>query len=525
MFSIWQRDRVDLPDLQAFHFARPSITGALDAALARRQHVLLYGPPRQGKTTLVRNALRARDSVTFHATDDTSFADIFRTFLLTLGASVTVEQRRKKKLGAKAEVSWKWPLFSAGGGVDAAAETEVTQRSFSADISNPNDVCYLLREFGSAPCLVIDHFEQLRRKQRRLMLEFLRISAEVGVLQVVLVATTLDFPLDYRERIPLLRSLATVEVPPLSRDESDRFVTEALRTLGRQSSAEAASLLFETLEGSVEATLGACALLASRPSGGGAAPALNRDELLRQIHEQTQAQFLALVAAVVEAGWTLDLARRVAHTESTAAWTPGATLPIADALARDPVFRQLHDAIVAAADERPEMGDSVVKPFDQAVALGKRLLATPTEAERVRLLAYAIGELVADPMEPVDKQYVPAMEETRERIDAGLLLCELLLEAPLDRKLELTAESLAARFAADGFEIVEPRHGNPPFERLARRLRRLQRRLGVSPPVFRVGDDDTCIVLWEPKNLVAFGDVKPRLKQLVDELRDEAGAD
>jgi len=519
MFGGWLHNATEPRDLQAFYFDRPPVAKAFTDAFDRKRHILLYGPPRQGKTTLLRRVLRDRASVTFHAADDTTFADIFRTYLLTLGASVTVEQKRKKSLGAKAEVSWKWP-FKIGGGVDASAENEVTRRNFSADIANPNDVCYLLREFGEAPCLIVEHFEQIGRKQRRLLIEFLRISAETSVVQVILVATTLDFPLDYRERITLSRCLSVSEVPPLSRAECESFVRSGLAVLNGPPSPEIAALLYETFEGSVEPTLSGCVLAAAKPAGMDDGPR-RREVLLADIHEQTQTQFLALIAAIKEVDWTITCARRVAHAASPPAAAPDEAVPIAVALAGDPVFGSLRDAIVAAQNQRPEMPREVTKLYDRAVALGKQLLITPTESEPIRLLAFALGLLSEDPTAEVRRQYEPAFEPGGEDINVAYVLSDMLLAGDPDQEQIVTPETLAAYFRNSGREIVPYDEESSDFTRLARRLRRLQRRLGIGPPVFRVADDNARITLWDPKNGVAYGDIKPRLRLLVDELRDD----
>src|ERR1700760_325034 len=165
-FGGWLDATVAEPPVRdPFYFARAEITKRFNNELLRKNHVLLYGLPRQGKTTLVRHALADREHVTLHASPDVGFADIFRNYLLTLGCSVAVEQRKKKKLGGKAEIKFKWPLVEAGAGGEGGGENEVTLRISTADIGSPNDVCYLLREYGQAPCLVLDRFEQMKTKQ------------------------------------------------------------------------------------------------------------------------------------------------------------------------------------------------------------------------------------------------------------------------------------------------------------------------------------------------------------------------
>ena len=513
MFGGWLQAHTGPAVPEEFYFGRPEVEASLASAMAGGGHVLLFGSTRQGKTTLLHRILRGRDFVTFYATEDTSFADICRSYLLTLGASVTVERKRKKTLGAKDEVSWNWPLISAGGGLEGSAESEVTQRSVTADIANPNDVCYLLREFRHTPCLVIKHFERLRRKQRRVLIEFLRILAEAEVLQVVMIASTPDPPLDYRERLVLGRCITSVEVPMLSRSQCDAFVASCLAALGAHPTPEVGALLFDVFEGSLEPTRIGCSLAVGQLAAG-ADPSKLRQTLQAAIHDQTQTQLLALVSAVVEAEWVISGVRRLVRGDDAASWERGNDLPIHPALEGDPVFRSLHDELTKPAPA--SVPASVVSLRDAAAKLGAAILAEPTEAERVRLLAFAIGALLEDPMKPVDENYRPIFATEKLGFNGGLLLVELLLAADPDDTLAVTEETIADYGAQRGWEM-EPGE----YRRLARRLRKLQRRLGIQPAVFSVDADNTQIVLWQPRHAMIFGDIRPKLREILDNLADE----
>jgi hypothetical protein len=409
----------------------------------------------------------------------------------------------------------------------------VTQRNFTVDVSSPNDVCYLLREFGRAPCLVVDHVERLGRRQRRLLMEFLRISAEAGVVQVVLVASAADLPLDYGERVALNRYLTAVAVPPLSRTECDAFVAAYLAAQGAPAAPEVADTLFDVFGGLVESTRVGCDIAVKRRAAGAANPAL-RDGLVAAIQEQTQTAFLALMSAVIEAEWTLTCSRPVSYTADQVSWVPRGDLPIDPALKGDGVFRRLYDRLAKEEDEDndgvsmsdspsiPDLPKAVAHICETAVELGGAVLATATAAERVRLLAYAIETLLQDPMAPVTDAYERAFANETQEFNAGRVLAELLLGADPSGKIEVTNETLAARFRQDGWEMSSPRrYGKPDFPRLARRLRRLQRRLGLQPPVFEVSDDNARIVLWQPHHGAVFGDVRPALQVLLKQLDDD----
>lgn len=249
MFNLWSRNSSDSQEVTNIYLERPVVSRLLQEALKSRKHMLVYGPARQGKSTIVRRLLAEAKSVTIRASRDTAFGDMFRTYLMTLGCSVTVEQKKRKKLGSKAEIKFQWPLISASGSAEAGVEGEVTLRSFSADINSPNDVCYLIREFGSAPILVVDGLERLRRRQRKTLLESLPIMFDNQALQICLISASSEMPLDYGEQIELSRYISPIIVPPLSSEETAAFADNSFRAQLPRSTA-AARLPLRRLPGS-----------------------------------------------------------------------------------------------------------------------------------------------------------------------------------------------------------------------------------------------------------------------------------
>jgi hypothetical protein len=517
MFGDWFNRSNDNVDGQPFYFRRDIPANLFAAALAGSCHILLCGPARQGKTTLVQNELGDRKRVTFQTTPDSTFSDIFRTYFLALGASVTVESKRRKKFGAKAEISWKWPLISAGGGVDTSGESETTQRNFTADISNPNDVCQLLHEIGLTPLLVIEHFERLQRKERRKFLEFLNVSAEVKALRVLLVASVVDTPLDWRERVQLAKSLAIVVLPSQLREEERRAcITGYLHALKCPSSPESISLIEASVDGALETTLAGCEIAVPLILGNTPTDAL-KEAINAGLCGRSQSQFMALVSVIIEADFTFKAARPVAHTYDE--YRRALQEPeIDDALAQDSVFVSLQRALAGPCDI--DVADEALQSIATGAAdLGREIIANQTSAEAVRLVAFALTTLLKAPYDGVTERYVSAFDTEQIEINFGVSICEMLANSSLDAELALSAETLAAHVGPTGYQVL-PRRDGSPVVRFARRLQRLQRKLGIDPPIFRIRGDS--IVLWSAAHARAFGDLRTQLRELADGFVDEA---
>ncbi|GAC1464226.1 MAG: hypothetical protein PVSMB1_14340 [Gemmatimonadaceae bacterium] len=537
MFGGWLRDSNRGRELNDFYFDRTALAQQFGDAYSRKRHVLVYGLPRQGKRTLVRHCLGDTKSVAIYASAETTFADIFRNYLLTIGCSVTVEQKQRRKLGGKAEIKFPWPLgpeASIGGGVDL--ENEVTRRSFSADIASPNDVCYLIREIGRTPVLVIYRFDEMKAKQRGALLDFLKITADGHVLQVVLIASSVELPLDYSERIQMSRYLTILHLPPLSHEESDAFVDAALDALGCKRRPQVAALLYDTFSGSLEQTLDACALIGSTPELRAAVERSDsgtrlQEAVFSEIRDRTQDYLLALLGAIADQDWTIQFARRMSHTPLDADETddnapsdgavgePG----VHPALSGDPVYVALQEAIDAVTTERPRLAAPLSSMLTQALRLGKKVLTTEPQPERVRLLAFALAELIADPTAEVAHAYEPVYADESGYLNFARLLCDLLIEADLDQPLILNEELLTHYFSARGMDVVGQSRTKPKVARFARRIRRLQRDLRIDPPLFKVDEERTQIKLWEPQNARIFGDIRPQLKELIERMDDADG--
>jgi hypothetical protein len=528
MFGGWLKGTIKSSGLAEFHFERPYLSRELAVAFENGRHLLIYGPPRQGKSTLVRKGLGDRDSITVHASPEITFADVFRAYLLTLGCSLTVERVKKRKLGTTAEVKFPWPLPLTAK-AEADLEGEVTLRHFTADINSVNDVCFLLKQMGRVPCLVLDRFEQMGRKQRRAMIDSLAAFSENTTLRIIIIATTSEFPLDYREQIEVSRHLSVVHVPRMNADESTRCVNAVLRKLGSTAAPNLSSTLFEFFHGSLDLTIEGCLLAASKPASSGditisESPSIDR--LVEAIHSQTQAYFLDLVKATMGQKWQLTCAKRLSRepqnpTGALEASQEFPSVQINPALTGDGVFRSLGTVLSSSKKEMPAMSSAVRPLFNLARELGRQILRVDVQSEAVRFLAFAIAQMLSNPMSETHVGYEPAYSRQLFTINLGTLFCELLLETNSEESVVLDQSRLEAQVAKRGLTVLRFGEKEYWFPALARKVRKLQKKLNIDPPIFKVYNDLMSITLWEPASLLLFGDLKAKIKELLEEHEEE----
>ncbi len=311
MLGTWLRLIDDDKGVSPFQFERAELSKHVGDSIRDTRQTIVYGLPRQGKSAIVKLALRDQPHVLLHASRSLDFEDIARNYLMTIGCSVLVERKKKYRAGAKAEVKFAWPIFSAGGAGEMGAEAERTEKSFSADIGNPNDVSYLIKQFRAPSILVIDRFEQLSKSCRASVLEFARISCEDASLKVVMICSAVDVPLDFSEKIQFLPYLTLVHVPALSKEEVSRFIEQAVKPSGNPQAAWS-DAVYEAFRGSLGLTLDACKLLAQKQleTASPAKPARKPVDVAGLLEEEFRSHlityYLALLSAIIDEGWGID---------------------------------------------------------------------------------------------------------------------------------------------------------------------------------------------------------------------------
>lgn len=79
-----------------------------------------------------------------------------------------------------------------------------------------------------------------------------------------MVASALDVPLEYRERIVSAMYLSIINVPFMSRQESDALICAVFQHLENSPRPEIFGIIYDRFEGALEATIKVCCLAATQ---------------------------------------------------------------------------------------------------------------------------------------------------------------------------------------------------------------------------------------------------------------------
>jgi hypothetical protein len=163
---------------------RGSQEDRLAAALSAGGHLVIWGEPRQGKSSLVRHQLKGIEHCIVQCAYGQRRLDIYRMILREAGASVAVERKRRRARGIGARVS-----ILTG---NLTNESETTERTFDIDISNINDVLRVIEDSAFNKVVVLEDFHYLGRPVQRQILQDMKAIYEKSDLKIILVGVWAD---------------------------------------------------------------------------------------------------------------------------------------------------------------------------------------------------------------------------------------------------------------------------------------------------------------------------------------------
>lgn len=183
----------------------------LHAALGADGHMVIWGEPRQGKSSILRYQLGHTDYCVIECGYTQQRYDIYRMLLREAGASVAVEQKRRRARGIGARVS-----FLTG---DMRNESETTERAFDIDISNITDVLRIIESSNFRKYVVLDDFHHLGRPVQREIVQDLKTIYEKSKLRLIIVGVWADRDQLRGLHIDLGGRVDSIEIPRWPEDE------------------------------------------------------------------------------------------------------------------------------------------------------------------------------------------------------------------------------------------------------------------------------------------------------------------
>jgi hypothetical protein len=197
--------------LPGSYVPRMSQQERLSAALGTDSHLVIWGEPRQGKSSLLRHGLKGSSHCIIQCAYGQRRFDVYRMILREAGASVAVERKRRRSRGIGATVR----IFSG----NISSESETTERTFDIDISNINDVLRVIEDSGFSKIVVLEDFHYLGRSVQRQILQDMKAIYEKSLLKFILVGIWADRDQLLGLQMDIGGRVEAIEVPRWTDDE------------------------------------------------------------------------------------------------------------------------------------------------------------------------------------------------------------------------------------------------------------------------------------------------------------------
>lgn len=152
-------------DLPLNYVERDSADAVLVNNLARRQHLVIYGSSKQGKTSLRKHCLNEDDYIVVHCSNKWGLDDVHEAILKQAGYELTVSKTMatsgKQKILAKIKAGILGTEAEAGAEAERTQEEGTTKAPLELDPLDVNDIISALQATGFNNFIVLEDFHYL----------------------------------------------------------------------------------------------------------------------------------------------------------------------------------------------------------------------------------------------------------------------------------------------------------------------------------------------------------------------------
>lgn len=152
-------------DLPLNYVERDSADAVLVNNLARRQHLVIYGSSKQGKTSLRKHCLNEDDYIVVHCSNKWGLDDVHEAILKQAGYELTVSTSMatsgKQKIFAKIKAGIFGAEAEGGAEAERTQEEGTTKAPLELDPVDVNDIISALQTTGFNKFIVLEDFHYL----------------------------------------------------------------------------------------------------------------------------------------------------------------------------------------------------------------------------------------------------------------------------------------------------------------------------------------------------------------------------
>ncbi len=218
-------------DLPLNYVERESADTVLINNLARRQHLVIYGSSKQGKTSLRKNCLKEDDYIVVHCSNKWELDEVHEAILKQAGYELTVSKTMatsgKHKIFAKIKAGFFGAEAEGGAESEQTHEEGVTKAPLELDPLDVNDIISALQDTGFTKYIVLEDFHYLPVETQKDFSVALKAFHENSKLSFIIIGVWLE-----ENRLSVYNGDLTGRLLPINADKWSYDELEAVISAG-----------------------------------------------------------------------------------------------------------------------------------------------------------------------------------------------------------------------------------------------------------------------------------------------------
>ncbi len=218
-------------DLPLNYVERESADNLLINNLARRQHLVIYGSSKQGKTSLRKHCLNEDDYVVVHCSNKWGLDNVHEAILKQAGYELTVSKTLatsgKQKIFAKIKAGFFGAETEGGGEAERTKEEGMTTTPLELDPVDVNDIISALEKIGFKKFIVLEDFHYLPIETQKDFSVALKAFHENSNFSFIIIGVWLE-----ENRLSVYNGDLTGRLLPINADKWSREELEEVISAG-----------------------------------------------------------------------------------------------------------------------------------------------------------------------------------------------------------------------------------------------------------------------------------------------------
>lgn len=218
-------------ELPLNYVERESADNILIENLARKQHLVIYGSSKQGKTSLRKHCLNNNDYIAIHCSNKWSLENLNEAILKIAGFELTQSTTKttsgKQKIFAKIKAGIFGAEAEGGAEAERGKEESITQTPLELDSSDVNDIISALERIKFTKFIVLEDFHYLPIDAQKDFAVALKAFHENSALSFIIIGVWLE-----ENRLSVYNGDLTGRLLPINADKWTKKELEEVINIG-----------------------------------------------------------------------------------------------------------------------------------------------------------------------------------------------------------------------------------------------------------------------------------------------------